>query len=409
MVDTKDEVKKKKKERNVAIELWRFLIAIAIIGFHVGFIIARACDGSNGYFVMPEAKWFFGSSEVLLIFTLTAGYFMVAHHEKREKDEEYMAKSASRRAWEYTWSRIKTLLPVLVIGYFLGIVFSTKFYYPDYDLQQILTMTVNSIWEFLGFHAVGLRSTGNEFFNLNGPLWFISAIFVVGYFLYWLLCKNKDVLVGFIAPLATIFFAGWWCFTGTRASQTAWSTFGLQTTSTNGMGGSATDTTATLGFNNGLIFVMIGLLGGILIYYLVKALKEHKFSNTGKFGLTILNVACSGLLLWYTIYQPTYFNLERWTVAFLIFVVITLSLLNKDSLTKLLNNKITNKLFAYLGSISLQIYMLHYPLAIFVIRTLGPNTKATIYSFWDVFVPTTILTIIFSIVLDSLIKYLRED
>ena len=37
------------KKKNVAIELWRFLIAIAIIGFHVGWIIARTCDGSNGF------------------------------------------------------------------------------------------------------------------------------------------------------------------------------------------------------------------------------------------------------------------------------------------------------------------------------------------------------------------------
>ena len=384
------------------------MIAIAIIGFHVGFIIARSCDGTNGYFMTPEAKWFFGSSEVLLIFTLTAGYFMVAHHEKREKDKEYMEKSASKRAWEYTWTRIKALIPVLVLGYILGVIICTEFYYPDYNLQQTLTMIVNSAWEFLGFHSVGLRSVGNEFFNLNGPLWFISAIIIVGYFLYWLLCKYKDLLVGFIAPVGFIFFTGWWCFTGTRASQTAWSTFGLQTASTNGMGGAATDATATLGFNNSLIFVLIGLLGGILIYYLVKALKQHKFSSLGKAGLTVLNIACSGLLLWYTIYQPTYFNLERWTVALLIIVVITLSLLNKDGITKLLNNKVTHKLFGYLGSISLQIYMLHYPIAILVLRTLGTNNISTVYSFWDVFIPTAIITVIFSMVLNALLGILKD-
>ena len=395
-------------KRNVAIEIWRFLIAVAIIGFHVGFIIARTCDGTNGFYMTPEAKWFFGSSEVLLIFTLTAGYFMTAHFEKRAVDKKYTEMSASRRAFEYTFSRVKVLLPILIIGYFLGILFCTKFYYPSYDLQQVLTMTVNSAWEFLGFHAAGLRSTGNEFFNLNGPLWFISAIFIVGYFLYWFMCKNKDLLRGLIAPFGFIFFAGWWCFTGTRASQTAWSTFGLQTTSTNGMGGAATDATATLGFNNGLVFVMIGMLGGILIYYLVQELKKHKFSNIGKGMLTVLNLVCSGLLLWYTIYQPTYFNLERWTVALLIILVITLSLLNKDGLTKLLNNKYTNKLFAYLGSISLHIYMLHYPLAVFVVTMLGKNTKGTAYTFWQVFIPTVIITIIFSIILNEIIKYIKS-
>ena len=61
-----------KKKRNVAIELWRFLIAFAIIGFHTGWIIAMSCDGSLGYW-MERSNWFFGSSEVLLIFTVTAG------------------------------------------------------------------------------------------------------------------------------------------------------------------------------------------------------------------------------------------------------------------------------------------------------------------------------------------------
>ena len=401
------ELKGKEKSKNVAIELWRFIIAVAIIGFHVGFIIARTCNGTNGYYMTPEAKWFFGSSEVLLIFTLTAGYFMVAHHEKRKDNPEYASQSPSRRAWDYTWARVKTLLPTLVLGYILGVIFCTKFYYPDYNLQQVLMMIVNSAWEFLGFHAAGLRSTGNEFFNLNGPLWFISAIIIVGYFLYYLLCKNKDLLMGFIAPFGTIFFAGWWCFTGTRAAQTAWSTFGLQTASTNGMGGAATSQTATLGFNNGLIFVMIGLLGGIIIYNLVNELKKHKFTKIEQIAMTVLNAFCSALLIWYTIYQPTYFNLERWTVALLIFVVITLSLLNKDFLTNLLNNKYTNKVFAYLGSISLEIYMLHYPIAIFVLRMLGKNSETNPYTFWQIFIPTAVLTVIFSAILSIIRKAVK--
>ena len=169
-------------KRNVAIELWRFLISIAIIGFHVGWIIARSCNGTNGYW-METSNWFFGSSEVLLIFTVTAGYFLVSHFRRRNEDKDYQKRSATSKAWEYTWSRIKGLLPVLIIGYILGILISTKFYYPDYNFQQICTMTINSVWEFLGFHAVGLRSAGGEFFNLNGTLWFISAIIILGYFL----------------------------------------------------------------------------------------------------------------------------------------------------------------------------------------------------------------------------------
>ena len=385
----------KEKTRNVAIELWRFLIALAIIGFHTGWIIARSCDGSLGYY-METTNWFFGSSEVLLVFTLTAGYFMVSHFKRRMQEKEYATRSAGSRAWEYTWSRIKGLMPVLILGYVLGVVISTKFFYPDYNFQQVCTMLINSVWEFLGFHSVGLRSLGNEFFNLNGTLWFISAIIIVGYFLYWALCKNEDVTSGFVAPFLFIFLSGWWSFTDTRAAQTAWSTFGLQTTSTNGMGGSATSQTAVIGFNNGLLFVLLGMLGGILLYYLIEKIKNHKFSNNGKIALTVLNVIASILLLWYTVYPATWFNLERWTVSLLCIIVISLTLLNTDGLTKLLNNKVTNSLFKYLGSISLYIYMLHYPVAILVLRLLGQNSVETTYSFWLIFIPTVIITIVLS-------------
>lgn len=390
------------KKRNVAIELWRFFAAIAIIGFHVGWIIARTCNGTNGFYMTPTNTWFFGSSEILLLFTVTAGYFMVAHFKKLAKDPKYNERSAMSRAGEYTWTRIKGLLPVLILGYILGVVICAKFYYPDYGIQEICVMLVNSAWEFLGFHAAGLRSLGGEFFNLNGPLWFISAIIIVGYFIYWGLCKDEDKMAGFIAPLLTIFLAGWWSFTDTRAAQTAWSTFGAQTASTNGMGGSAGATTATIGFNNGLIFVMIGMLIGVILYYLIEKLKEK--DSKKNVGLTILNICVTALLAWYIIYQPTWFKLERWPVALLCIVVVGITLLNRDGLTKVLNNDATNKLFGYMGSLALYIYMLHYPIAILVLRVMGPNTSANPYGFWQVYIPCTVITILLSIIVKIIME-----
>ena len=391
------------KKKNVAIEFWRAFTAVAIIGFHVGWIIARSCNGSLGYW-MQTSNWFFGSSETLMIFTLTAGYFMMAHHKKLSNRPEYNERSATSRAWEYTWSRIRGLLPVLILGYLIGVVVSTAFYYPEYGFQDYCVMILNSVWEFLGFHAAGLRNTTGNFFNTNGVLWFISAMIIGGYFLYWGLCKNEDLTAGFIAPFGFIFFAGWWCFTGTRAAQTAWSTFGLQTASTNGMGGSATDATATLGFNNGFIFVMIGMFGGIILHQLISLAKKHEVKAGTRLFLTVINVFFSVLLAWFIIYQPTYFKLQRWTVGFMQILVVGLSLYNQDGLTSLLNNDLTSKLFETLGGISLYIYMLHYPVAIGVLRVLGKNTEQTIYSFWKVFVPTVIVTIALSFVTKAVME-----
>lgn len=389
------------KKRNVAIEFWRFFAAVAIVGFHTGWIIARSCDGSLGYF-MNTSNWFFGSSETLLIFTLTAGYFMMAHHRKLSKNPEYNQRSATSRAWEYTWARVKSLIPVLILGYLIGTIVATPFYYPDYGVKEYLVMIVNSIWEFLGFHAAGLRNTNGNFFNTNGVLWFISAIIIGGYFIYFGLCKDEDRTAGFIAPLGFIFLAGWWCFTGTRAAQTAWSTFGLQTASSNGMGGSATDATATLGFNNGFIFVLMGMLGGIILFQLIDLAKKHEISAGKKTFLTIVNILCSVLLAWFIIYQPTYFLLQRWTVGFLQLAVVGLTLYNQDALTAALNNDVTSGLLSKLGAVSLYIYMLHYPVAIGVLRVFGKNSAATVYSFWQIYLPTIIVTIVLSFVVKKI-------
>ena len=56
--------------------------------------------------------------------------------------------------------------------------------------------------------------------------------------------------------------------------------------------------------------------------------------------------------------------------------------------------------------------MLHYPIAIFVLTFLGKNTLETSYTFWQIFIPTAILTLIFSAILSALrytIKMLKEQ
>lgn len=386
---------KKEGAINSAVKIWQFVIAIAIIGFNIGFIIASTCNGNNGYY-MESSNWFFGSSAVLWIFTIPAGFFLVSHFKKRIKDKDYQNKSASARAFEYTFMHLKVLIPVLIVGYILGVLVCTSFYYPDYTFEQVCSMVINSFWEFLGFHAAGLRNSGNEFLNLNGPLWLISALLIVGYFLYWGLCKNEDFMAGIIAPFTFIFLGGWWCFSGTRI--TTWSTIGLQT---------GTDNMA-FGINNGIIFVLIGMSAGIILYYLIDKIKTHNFTKTGEWGLTILYLLCAGLLLWYILYPSTWFNLEKWTVTLLCIIVICLSILNKDKITGLLNHEKVNDMFSYLGSISLYIYMLHYPIAIFVLKLLGPNASTSSYSLWTIFIPTVILTIVFSMILKSVMEMLAE-
>lgn len=403
------EKKSAKIKKNVAIEFWRIFFAIAIVGYHVGTIMSKTtAQGLHGYW-MNASNWWAGAGEILFVFTLTAGYFMVSHFKRLQKDKKYSEKSASARAWDYLWVRIKNLLPVLIFGYVFGLLIA-KFYY-GYAWGDVINITVNGFWEFLGFHSVGLRGATSVSIG-NGALWFISAMLICSYFLYWGLCRSEEKTSGLFAPFTFIFLGGWWCFTGTRASQAGWSGIGSQITANTGVTGSVAAGTGIFGFNNGFLFVLLGMCGGILIYYLVQKLKEHKFKPSEITALTVLYIVVAGLLVWYTVYPATTFNLERWTVHLLCIVLVTLTLLGVDNVSKLLNNESSYKALDYLGGMALYLYMIHYPIILFVLMLAGKNNPGTIYSAGQIFWPTLILSFILGVlvkmIMDNTIMYKKK-
>ena len=389
------------KRRNSAIEFWRFFFAIAITGYHIAFIFPMMyVNGSTGYY-LQSSNWMKGAGEILFVFTLTAGYFLVKHFKRLQSDPEYKKKSASSRAFEYLWARVKALIPVLILGILLGIFAYSAF--KGITIVEVIREAVNGIWEFFGLYIAGF-SASTAAGQPNGALWFISALLICSYFLYWLICKNEDLLSGFIAPFLFVFLGGWWSLTGTRAAQTGWSTIGAQVLANNATSGTASTGTAFIGFNNGLLFVLLGMCGGILIYYLVQKLKEKKFGPTAKTLLTFLYIIVAGLLVWYTVYPSTFFEFERWTVHLLCIVLVALTLLKVDGISKVLDNKATAGILNYLGGSALYIYMIHIPIVYMVLMVLGKNTVTTAYTWAQIFWPVAIISTIVGLFL----KYIMD-
>ena len=395
----------KTKKRNVAIEFWRFFFAIAIVGYHIGVILApRAMKG-----IIEPSDWMAGAGEILFVFTLTAGYFLVKHFKRLSKEREYQKESAAKRAWEYLWGRIKALLPVLALGIILGI--TSVAIFEGRTLTETLYSALNGLWEFLGLYSAGFPAALNQ---ANGAMWFISGLLICSYFLYYGMCKDEDKTMGFIVPALFIFLGGWWAWNGTRAAQVAWSTFGVQQATNPAVIGTPV-TNAVIGFNNGLLFVLVGMCGGMLLYYAIEQLKKHEYTATQKILLTLLYAAVALLLAAYTI-NPTWIQgaytitnnpaggtLSRWTVHLLCILLVGLTLLGQDGISQLLNNKFTSKVFNYLGGSALYIYMLHMPFIYFYVSIRG-NTPVTPYSWAEVFWVVSII----SVALGSVVKYLMD-
>ena len=407
-------VAQKKSERNHAIEFWRFFFAIAILGYHIGTILApRAMAG-----IIEAATWMAGAGEILFVFTLTAGYFLVKHFKRLQANPEYASRTASGRAWEYLWGRIKALLPVLALGIILGVIAVAIF--QESTFAVAINSVFNGLWEFLGLYAAGYPAAYSQ---ANGAMWFISGLLICSYIIYWAMCKNEDVFAGFIAPFLFVFLGGWWAWSGTRASQAAFSTLGEQYSTNPSVTGSAVST-GVIGFNNGLLFVLIGMCGGVIIYYAVEKLKKLNYNIATKVILTIVYLAVAVLIVMFTI-QPDWLAGEfiinnsvasgdvpsvvtnnwtyRTTIHLLCIVLVTLTLLGKDYVTALLNNKFTAKVLDYLGGSALYIYMLHMPFIYFYVEIRGKN-PATPYSWAEVFWVVTAI----SVVLGCVVKYLMD-
>ena len=407
-------VAQKKSERNHAIEFWRFFFAIAILGYHIGTILApRAMAG-----IIEAATWMAGAGEILFVFTLTAGYFLVKHFKRLQANPEYASRTASGRAWEYLWGRIKALLPVLALGIILGVIAVAIF--QESTFAVAINSVFNGLWEFFGLYAAGYPAAYSQ---ANGAMWFISGLLICSYIIYWAMCKNEDVFAGFIAPFLFVFLGGWWAWSGTRASQAAYSTFGEQYSTNPSVTGSAVST-GVIGFNNGLLFVLIGMCGGVIIYYAVEKLKKLNYNIASKVILTIVYLAVAVLIVMFTI-QPDWLAGEyvinnsvasgdvpsvvtnnwtyRTTIHLLCIVLVTLTLLGKDYVTALLNNKFTAKVLDYLGGSALYIYMLHMPFIYFYVEIRGKN-PATPYSWAEVFWVVTAI----SVVLGCVVKFLMD-
>ena len=375
------------KRRNTAIEFWRFIVSIFITGYHISFIFPM---------VMPDdvvASPWMTNGETLFIFTLTSGYFLMAHFKSRQKNEGFAEQSAASRAWSYLKGRLDALLPVLILGVFMGLV-SCAIYYKS-DIVTVLNSFVNGLWEYLGTYALGFTAAYGQ---ANGALWFISALFVCSYLLYYALCVNEDRTVGLLVPVLFFGLEGWWCKTGIRASQQAWSTIGsiwyANNMAVNGAGGDV----AIFGANNGLIFVMVGMCGVILIWEAINALQKHEFTAKERTCLTILNVIVS-LVLLFDMINPTWFSgfpLERMTVHLLCCILIFLTLLNKDGLTALLNNDACANVFQYLGSISMYVYMVHQPVIYVMVAIMGYGKNL---SFNQLFLPVTAVSLVLSVII----------
>lgn len=167
------------------IELWRFIFTCIVCLLHFE---TEYFEGTNYIFAC-------GYLGVEFFFILSG--FMMMNHAKKSDDT----------AVKYVGERIKRFAPSFVIAHCILILnFILQFKWgPVKVIQEIY----DHIWEYLF-----LNCTGIHWEIWNGVTWYISALLIVSYFLYWLVKKNEKFFVEFIGPLLIFFIYSWYAYQG---------------------------------------------------------------------------------------------------------------------------------------------------------------------------------------------------
>ena len=329
-----------KNSKISTIELWRFILVLAIALSHLNTFIWQGKGESL----------FFTGGRVLAFFMFLSGYFLMAHYKKQKNKDA----SPAKQSWQYTGKRFKALYPILFIGVLLAFIVRNAI--NGTRITQIFGIFMDSIWEFLGISqigAVGLLELKSMTFDIslgtsqlwNGPLWYISALIIAGLILYYVVSKSEDFFAGFFAPVFIIL-----TYASVGLTDAGWDRTVLN----------------AIGFPNGLARVMAGMCLGMLMYYIVEYLRKKKFSELMTMTFSILHIGIAIFLL-YTIYVGITWS--EFTNGIILYLFCIVLLTNKDYISVLYNK---SSICNFLGRLSLYYYALHI-IFVFLIAYLFPE------------------------------------
>lgn len=211
-----------KKPRNYAVDFWRFFATLAVCWGHMGSVGFRFVGGV----FYPEST-LLTSGPVLGVFLVFTGYFLMKSYEGKKLKGLNEGKTPSQLALTYLKSRYIGLWPALFMGTLFGFIMSFIGAYTGLwhgklfmvgeefnGVKDIFAALNTTALQWFGLDSTGILSDTGWAFQWNSPLWYISAIFVGGYFLYYLLCKNEDLTRGLIVPIIVIVCPCVWALNG---------------------------------------------------------------------------------------------------------------------------------------------------------------------------------------------------
>ena len=295
------------KSKNLDIQFFKFLYSCIIVIYHLAAHTSISCPG--GYCGVE-------------FFLLSAGLFLFMSFEKGEE------RGKPHTPGQYLFRRFSRFLPWSATGLILTI-------FVEYVLiKKVATfgawadLFAKGFWEFF---MVNMNGMNNDVLLINGPAWTLSAMLIVGFFIWVLMYYYKKPFIQLIMPLTLVIGFGIWAHLPSANTERwiGFTNFGT--------------------FRTWLIFC--------LSYYclqLGKKMSGVSFTKAGKWGLTITELLCHTISL--VIIFARAERYYQWLITFLFGIAIAIAISGHSYLAEFLGKF---KGIQFLGDVSMSIYLVH--------------------------------------------------
>jgi len=335
------------KDRNYAIEFYRFLFACIVYILHVR---------GNGNFNGPNGQFNGGYLAVEFFFILSG--FLMAGQLKRATKLLENGTSPEIISSKYFSYKYKKLMP----QYWLSIVVLILVDNIVFDNFSIKSAILKGIPEIL---AIQLFWRPN---GINGQLWFVSALIWASYFVFYLLLKHRDFALHIFFPVFILVSFGFIYKNVGYLDLVDNSKFYLAP----------------------FVRAFSEISFGCILYDLYIQIKSYSFNFAFMSGIELCLISIILIVMWRT--RRDY---KDFIMVFVLGGHILITMLCKGILSRILNHKI----FGYLGSISYSMYVNQL-----IIQRITKHYYS-IYPFWIVTVCGIFATLIYSLIVNRLFTY----
>jgi len=329
-----------------SLSIWRIVFTFVIMLFHL-------VNGTYFYekYSMIKYHWYIAVE----FFFILSGYLLMKHADSNENET----------CLEYIKNRVFRLYPEYIIAF--SVMCCVRAYNTGLNIFKII---IPNWLELFMLHSVGT----NTFPYINNPAWYVSALLIGSYFIYYLIKHHKQIYLYLIGPLGVVLIFGY-MYREYERLENFYHTEGI------------------LG-NTALLRAFMGLTIGVYAYLISEKYKNVRINKIVRSGLEVFLFA--GILIFALLVEDGCYDF-----LFLPLFAIGIILASGDSMLGQISK---NKIIRFLDKKSYTMYLSHFA----AISFLGFFLKMSEMWKWWYIIIYILITVILSVIYSYFAEIIRK-